>query len=307
MRFRPLLLALCIATLAGIVCSGTAFAQPPASIKGPVPVALPTKDGIWQLAATYYESPAGKESPVVILLHGEGGNRLVWSRFAEFLQKEGIAAITVDLRKHGESKAIDAKFEGEVRVIDYPSMVLYDLPAVKKFIYEEHQKEKLNMRKTGIVASDTIAPVAVNFALQDWLAKPHRDAPTLDASTPRGQDVRAIALLSPVDSAGKVRTSRELLTLRNELWNVAFMFAKADGDKLDRRDTDQMFEKVEKGIENADSRMYKQVYKTRYRGTDLLGRGRTVPVEAHLLQFFKLHLKDLSGENDGWRDRKSKI
>ena len=65
-----------------------------------------------------------------------------------------------------------------------------------------------------------------------------------------------------------------------------------------------MFDKLQKGVPEPDKRMYLQEYKTRFRGTDLLGRGRSVPIEAHMLQFFKMHLLDLA---DPWVDRKPRI
>src|SRR5579864_8407601 len=66
---------------------------------------LPTGDD-WQIYITYYPTLAPRESdakktPVVILLHGDKENRLVWEGekgLAPRLQREGFAVITVDLR-----------------------------------------------------------------------------------------------------------------------------------------------------------------------------------------------------------------
>ena len=136
---------------------------------------------------TYYPAFAQKESiarntPVVILLHGDKENRLVWEGekgLAPRLQREGFAVITVDLRKHGQSTNVgrasgDSPAGGKstegtnLQSVDYGNMVDQDLEAVKKFIYEQHQAKRLNMNKIGIVAAETSAAIAVCFAANDW-------------------------------------------------------------------------------------------------------------------------------------------
>jgi len=71
-----------------------------------VPGVVTAADG-WDIHYTYWESPMGKEAPVVILLHGKGQARLIWKALplAKELAKKQFAVIAVDLRKHGESKA----------------------------------------------------------------------------------------------------------------------------------------------------------------------------------------------------------
>jgi len=53
-----------------------------------------------------FEMPAGVPAPVpaVLLLHGYGEDRSVWSDFQQELLKAGWAVLAVDLRGHGESK-----------------------------------------------------------------------------------------------------------------------------------------------------------------------------------------------------------
>lgn len=122
---------------------------------------LTAADG-WPIHASYYESVEGKESPAIILLAGAEGvdkkdarNRRVWQNTALALQKDGFAVIAVDLRKHGDS--LPAAVAGEPLPIkmapnDYLLMATLDLEAVKDFLLLEHQDEKLNIRKTGIVS-----------------------------------------------------------------------------------------------------------------------------------------------------------
>ena len=56
------------------------------------------------------------------------------------------------------------------------------------------------MRKLALVGSDMSTVLAMNYAQLDWTKKPFDDAPTLATRTPRGQDVQAIVLLSPMES-----------------------------------------------------------------------------------------------------------
>ena len=68
---------------------------------------LTTGDG-WPIQISYFPSTRGKEAPCVILVPGCEGyeksrTRKAWSELAGFLQKNGYAVVTVDLRKHGDS------------------------------------------------------------------------------------------------------------------------------------------------------------------------------------------------------------
>ena len=69
-------------------------------------------------------------------------------------------------------------------------MVEFDMEVVKRFIQQQHQAKKLNMRKLGIVAAGSSVGVAAAFADADWNKEPYDDAPSNDMKTPRGQDVR---------------------------------------------------------------------------------------------------------------------
>ena len=64
-------------------------------------IRLTTADGIG-IIGTYY--PAQTDiAPAVLLLHGLGQTRTDWTAFARLLQQNGIAALAIDLRGHGES------------------------------------------------------------------------------------------------------------------------------------------------------------------------------------------------------------
>jgi pimeloyl-ACP methyl ester carboxylesterase len=297
-----LLLSAALAAVCAVPFAGPAQAQGKAARKV-VDKVLLAKDGVG-IAVTYYQSTLGKDAPVVIMLHMKGSNRLVWKTkgLAPQLQKFGYAVVTVDLRKHGES-AVGGMKGGNLRAPDYAAMVAGDLEAVKDFLLEEHHAKRLNIRKSAIIAAEMSAPVAVVFAYRDWLKTPYPDAPTIAARTPRGQDIRALVLLSPSDAAPGLNAGLAYHKLGLPAFGVAVLVGYGKGDVVDRggkkaRDVYKRFS----SNPGAGSRMYLKDYNTKLRGTDLL-TGR-LKVETNIINFLDKHLKKLP---DPWQDRHSRL
>lgn len=238
------------------ILAQTAIAQAQeksAPAKGaPQDLILTTGDG-WPIHMTYFESPAGKESPVVILLTGTEGpektdarNRRVWQPTALAMQKSGFAVMTVDLRKHGDSVPAATGTEPvtiKAAATDYVLMAAEDLEAVKTFLMEEHTAERLNIRKLGIVSIGSSSMVAAAFAVNDWAKVPYPDAPTLAASTPRGQDVRSLIMYSPSTSV-KGLTANTILKSIKPLQIAVHVVASKD-HKDDVRNADKLFRAVD--------------------------------------------------------------
>jgi pimeloyl-ACP methyl ester carboxylesterase len=273
-------------------------------------LSVTTGDG-WRIALTYHKSQAGRESPIVVLLHMKGGNRLVWNNgFAEQLWDAGYAVIAVDLRGHGESKPAAAALSAsgrrqgntDLKAADYRNMVTQDLEAVKQFIFGEHEEQALNMRKMAIVAPEMSAPIALNFAMLDWLKRPHDDALTPEAQTPRGQDVRALVLISPEESLSGMNSNDAIALLREPARGVAFYIGYGTKDKKDEGQAQKIYKKLTQ-IHGNEDRMYLIEYPIKLRGTDLFGQPAQ-KLEANILTFLDAHLKQLT---DPWRDRKSRL
>lgn len=264
-----------------------------------------TRDG-FPIHFTYWPSTMGKEAPVVVLLHGKSQNRVVWNAttLLRELFKQQFAVIAVDLRKHGESIPADAGSKMKTTTLtkfDYEAMIALDLEAVKKFIYDEHQAQRLNMRKMGLVASEFSTVVALNWAAADWAKKPFDDAPTLAASTPRGQDVQAIVLLSPMETLTGVGTTKTMPFLRQTTMSSLMIFgAKRASDK---RSADKLYQLI--GGEQQDKenlRHYKGEFPIANGGIDLLVRVEQATPLA--VNFLKKHVADVQAE---WRDRRSRL
>ena len=264
---------------------------------------------------TYYpaledRNPRGvANAGVVVLLHDAGGSRLVWDKtsappggkpFAEVLQSQGYAVVTVDLRKHGESA--QEGMSPTLKVSDYGQMVLGDMVAVKKFIYDEHQRQRLNMSKMAIVAAGMSAPIAAAFSEADWKIPPYDDSPLPANRTPRGQDVRALVLLSPETTAGKVNLAKSLKFLQTPALQISFLIIAGSRDAQDRNQARNAYQIVSANRRN-DDRTYFERPNTNARGTDLLANP-AAKAEIPILNFLDKHLKQLDIE---WRDRRSRL
>ncbi|REJ72640.1 MAG: hypothetical protein DWQ29_20560 [Planctomycetota bacterium] len=306
------------AALVGAVVSGCLLhglaAVTTAQDAKPRPEVLQSEGDRFPIHITYYPAleekyPSGTEdAPVVILLHGEDGSRLIWDKssappggksFAEVLNELGYAVVTVDLRKHGESVVDGAT--AKVELNDYGKMAQGDLMAVKDFLVAEHEAKRLNVRKLGIVASDVTAPVALAFAELDWKKLPYLDGPGGAPGTPRGQDVRAIVLLSPVASIGRLNGTRSATFLRKPQFGIAFLVMVGTRDAMDRNQAKSIYQ-VLAGIKANEDRVEFLRPNTNARGTVLLGT-QIKAVEVPILEFLKENLMEL---DDEWATRKSR-
>lgn len=253
------------------------------------------------------------DAGVVILLHGKGGDQLVWDQkqgqakfsFVDGLRNElGFAVVTVDLRKHGESKSPEgAQDDAVLRPQDYDNMWRGDLEAVKQFLMEEHQNKKLNIHKLGIVAADDMAPIAAQFAVFDWSKPPYDDAPATQpqARTRRGQDVRALVFLSPSANAGRNRLTAAVKQLRDPRAEIAMLVIVGEDDELDRGVARNVYQVVS-AMDRDHERTYLQSYEQeKSRGTDLMNNTNTLEVMA---QFLDKHVQQLDSP---WEDRRSRL
>ncbi len=329
LRFQSSHLVVCLALvlLFAAPSANTKAAGPPATAPaatsqgGSSPRVLQTDDN-WGIYITYFPAPGDrevftKEAPVVILLHGDKQNRLVYEGprgLATRLQQEGCAVITVDLRKHGQSTNVaqvggdsapsTRTTEANIQAADYRKMVELDLEAVKQFIQTQHQAKKLNMRKLGIVAAGSSVGVAAAFADTDWNKEPYDDAPSMDMKTPRGQDVRALVFLSPPARVKGISLAEAVTDIRNPDWNIAFLILYGKANRTDKKDAEALHKRLMGTSKTSGDRMYLVPVNVPSHGTDLLGL-RDIDTEGAICKFFKKHLFDL--RDSEWRDRQSRL
>ncbi|MDB5341223.1 MAG: hypothetical protein JWN70_6842 [Planctomycetaceae bacterium] len=318
-RRRMLAITSCLVLLATMLPVLQAQEEKNADDLKPRPEVFTTKDGI-SIAGTYWPSGLKQDASVIVLLHGANGNQLDWGALPKKLQDEGFAVIAIDLRGHGQSKgatpageAVETKTAktkakgakssvdaGSLKARDYGAMVRFDMEAVKAFIYSEHQQHKLNMNKMGIVGAGLGGTVALNFAAVDWLKAPHTDGP-VGGQTPRGQDVRALVLLTPDPDITGLQLPDAIKTLRLPEFQVAMLFCVGQKNKSDMTQTKKLYDQAATPKDKNEARMYFKDYNTPARGTALL---KNAQVEANISVFLKKHVQAVASE---WRDRESRL
>jgi len=278
---------------------------------------LETEDG-WNLEISYYNkalqqntSGIGVTTPVVVLLPGDKGNRFNWEGsggFAQLLYQQGYAVVTVDVRKYGKSTppAGAKKVLKKLVARDYGDIVQFDLEAVKQFLFDEHQKKRLNMAKMAIIAPESMAPIATAYAVRDWKKIPYKDAATIEHRTPRGQDVKALVLISPTMNLGGFPGNRAIQEIKNPKIEVAICLCTGGNDAQGLKQANKMY-RLLTGREKADSDTPTMYYNETFpglgqRGTELLKRNNSV-MESTIILFLNEHLGQLNVE---WRDRRTR-
>jgi len=73
-----------------------------APFAAPEEVVIEAADGL-SIVSTFYPGAGSGPWPTIILLHMNGGDRSDWASFAEQLAQNGYAAMTVDMRGHGDT------------------------------------------------------------------------------------------------------------------------------------------------------------------------------------------------------------
>ncbi|MEN1678920.1 MAG: alpha/beta hydrolase [Planctomycetota bacterium] len=216
---------------------------------------LETKDGV-KLGVTYYRSSAGRDATPVIMLHDLKASRAVYRGFAERLQSPGrgsshpsFAVVTVDFRGHGDST--EQAFRGRTRQLDasnlrkadYDAMVLGDLEAVRKLLVTENDEGRLNLNRLSIVATGFGCSVAMNYTARDWTMPPL-------AATKQGQDVKALALVSPRWKSSGLSLQKPLKVPALQR-SISYLMLYGGGDRKVAADATRIFRQLERGHRGA--------------------------------------------------------
>ena len=140
------------------------------------------------IIATYY--PADRDNaPAVVLLHGLNGNHSEWNDFAALLQRNGIAALAIDLRGHGEStRKLTAEGPVALELKDFTARdfqnMLLDVEAAVDWLQTQSEIDK---KRIGLIGASFGANIALRYAAIN-------------------EDLAALALLSPGLNYHGIRT-----------------------------------------------------------------------------------------------------
>jgi dienelactone hydrolase len=168
-----------------------------------------TEDGV-TIAATWYE-PSSRPGPAVILVHMLNRSRGDWDHVAQRLASEGIGALAIDLRGHGDSGGgPGTAADGQA---DYSSMVL-DIKAARKLLAE---RGDVQQGRIGILGASLGANLAALAAAADpSLVSVALLSPSLDyrgvriEAAVRKIGTRRVLLVASDDDAYATRSAKEL-------------------------------------------------------------------------------------------------
>ncbi len=281
---------------------------------------LTTGDGV-QLKITYFPgtarkgTPQAKQTTPVILLHDHKGSRAVFGSLVQKLQaankgdanRPSFAAVTVDLRGHGESTKVANNPQIELNANklgkeELFAMASYDLDAVRGFLVQKNDEGELNLNKLCLVGSGMGANVAASWALTDWSYPPL-------AVGKQGQDVKAIAMISPrwMYNGLLMQSPMKSLALKEK---VAWMLVYGDKDSKFQTDAAKIERQLEKFHPATDATGAKRVrgltvlkLNTRLQGDSLLTQvGGSV--EEQIVKFL---VENVGNTQQEWLARRNRL
>lgn len=189
-----------------LVLLAIGFIVPSGARAGTERVTIRTDDGV-SLAATWYE--AGTRSPAVILVHMLHKSRRDWESVASRLASEGIGALALDLRGHGESTG--SLPEGDSA--DY-SVLIRDVIAARRYLASRSDVQPSHV---GIAGASIGANLAVLEASADTaVASVALLSPTTDyrglriEAAMKKYGARPALMIASDDDAYAVRSVKEL-------------------------------------------------------------------------------------------------
>ena len=182
--------------------AGPALGQDKSDTKDPAlkvrPVSLSTRDGA-NLNAYYFPSDQGEQAIPVIVVHEWKGQAGPYARLCLALQDAGFAVLALEYRGHGKSRTYRNPRTGSEDTFDlskmgrrdFEAIIAFDMEEVKQFLKDENNERRLNLNALSIVGVEEGCLIAAHWAVKDWRF------PSI-GSKKQGQDVKALAFISPV-------------------------------------------------------------------------------------------------------------
>jgi alpha-beta hydrolase superfamily lysophospholipase len=224
-------LAACPATAAAVLLACALLKTDPAEAAANR-VSFRTDDGV-TIAATWYE-PGARAAPAVILIHMLNKSRRDWEAVASTLAAEGIGALAVDLRGHGESA-------GSVDSHDYSTLVR-DVTAARRYLAT---RGDVQQTRVGIAGASIGANLAILEAAGDTtVASLALLSPSLDYRGLRIEaaaakyGARPVLLVASDDDAYAARSVRDLQKAGHGTREVVVLSHAGHGTVMLARDQD---------------------------------------------------------------------
>lgn len=278
---------------------------------------LDTRDG-WRIHCEYYgpqeKIRQGKETVPIIMVHGWEGQGSDWNFLAVGLQTLGHASMVIDLRGHGRSTTRRVPGEpGRTESVtvdglkpDDISRIWLDLEAAKSELMRKNNAGEVNIEMLTVIAAEVGCIIAMEWAIRDW-------AWPITPAYKQGQDVKALVLLSPVESYRRMSATKSLNhpTIRERL---SLMFAVGAEDPRFASNVKRMHDRIERVRPPLDKLDPKEAERLRdlfliQAPTSLQGSAltdRSLPVNRAIVYFLTKRLLERSDELR-WSERKSPV
>lgn len=240
---------LCAATLLMLFAPEGRAAEEAAASSGQTveELQLETSDGI-RIAAWYYPVPDdAKAVATVIVVHDLEGSHKTVDNLARNLQRAGCAVVAPDLRCHGASGSRPAGSGGKgdaadprlLKKIDLESIAAAtggrlrgqsalrgEIEAVRNWIKQKSDSGTLDIDHLCVVGCGLGATLASMWTAADWNWPP-------TTTGPQGQQVRALALISPVWATKGISMSLPLTSdaIQHKI-PILVMAGKGDRDAI---------------------------------------------------------------------------
>jgi dienelactone hydrolase len=169
-------------------------------------VSFHTTDGV-TVAASFFE-PSHRPAPAVILVHMLTRNRRDWDAVAVRLASDGIAALTIDLRGHGESSAAPSEEAAA------PAAMLKDVLAARQYLARrpDVQHDRIGLAGASLGANLAVLAGAGDPSIRTLALL----SPTLDyrgvriEAAARKYGARPLLIVASREDAFALRTMKDL-------------------------------------------------------------------------------------------------
>ena len=172
-------------------------------------VTLRTDDGV-TLAAQWYE-PSSRPAPAVILVHMLHRSRRDWDSFAHRLAGEGIGALAIDLRGHGDSQRYSQPDTADDAGL---SSLVFDVKAARRYLASRGDVQHTRVGVAGASLGANLAALAA--AADGTLVSLALLSPSIDYRGLRIDQAlkkiggRPVLLVAGSDDPYAARSAREL-------------------------------------------------------------------------------------------------
>lgn len=285
----------------GLAAASTPGQTPAADDKSTV--SFETVDRV-NLSGTFYKGSKGSDAPAIMMVHRFFSDRTAkgWEGLAMHLRdKLGASVLTFDLRGHGGSKSVHAKFwtfdhnkngirggnaaktKSEITAQDFKGnywpILLNDLTAARHFLDQKNDEQMCNSSSIIVIAAQESAGLGIGWCCHEWDRRNLPSGTSLLTVTPTGhtpgEDLAMGIWLGPTGRAGGVSfRDTEWINKNSKLREATPMYFLYGKDDPNAGIVSSIFAALKRPPENVKSKHNfdkEEKLNTKLPGQDLVG------------------------------------